>query len=236
MKSRAKPRRSRRTEITPPTRPPLCAPLPSPRGPPQHPDPTRPPRTSHPPSNPSPQVSVSGSASASVSKTHREEPDSIPIHLGSFGSSQAVAPSPEGRQTIAQRVSAGFRPHMHTQPRQGGQNPFAHEHQHPIASSDVENTPEHEPDKPQSFEAAKEGRHRRSGIPLLPPVRNPPRRISPATSSPNDRPSSPSPFAASRLRVRPCGLNARPTAAKITESRKRTPFPSDEAALLEHSP
>ncbi len=37
--------------------------------------------------------------------------------------SGAVAPGPEGRQMIAQRVSAGFRPPMITQPRQGRQKP-----------------------------------------------------------------------------------------------------------------
>ena len=37
--------------------------------------------------------------------------------------SEAVAPGPEGRQTIAQRVSAGFRPQKNIQPRQGRQNP-----------------------------------------------------------------------------------------------------------------
>ena len=39
--------------------------------------------------------------------------------------SEAVAPGPEGRQTIAQRVSAGFRPPSNIQPRQGRQNPGA---------------------------------------------------------------------------------------------------------------
>jgi len=34
-----------------------------------------------------------------------------------------VAPSPEDRQTIAQRVSAGFRPQKNIQPQQGRQNP-----------------------------------------------------------------------------------------------------------------
>jgi hypothetical protein len=34
-----------------------------------------------------------------------------------------VAPGPEGRQILAQRVSAGFRPHMKTQPRRGDRSP-----------------------------------------------------------------------------------------------------------------
>jgi len=36
---------------------------------------------------------------------------------------QAVASGPEGRQTIAQRVSAGFRPPMKTQPQRGDRSP-----------------------------------------------------------------------------------------------------------------
>jgi hypothetical protein len=36
---------------------------------------------------------------------------------------QAVAPGPEGRQMIAQRVSAGFRPPMNTQPQRGDRFP-----------------------------------------------------------------------------------------------------------------
>jgi hypothetical protein len=41
---------------------------------------------------------------------------------------KAMAPGPEGRQTIAQRVSAGFRPTINTQPREGRQIPrfFTH--------------------------------------------------------------------------------------------------------------
>jgi hypothetical protein len=44
---------------------------------------------------------------------------------------------------------------MNTQPRQGRQNPFAHERQSAIASPSLSNAPEHKPDKPQSLEAAK---------------------------------------------------------------------------------
>jgi hypothetical protein len=78
-------------------------------------EPIRPRRTMNPPGKPS--HHASGSASASVSKTHGEEPGSIPIHLGNFGSPRAVPPGPEGRQTVAQRVSAGFRHHVSTSPR-----------------------------------------------------------------------------------------------------------------------
>jgi hypothetical protein len=37
---------------------------------------------------------------------------------------QAVTPGPEGRQTVAQRVSAGFRPPMKTQPQRGDRSPL----------------------------------------------------------------------------------------------------------------
>jgi len=154
-------------------------------------EPTRPRRTMRPPGKPSPHASVSGSVSASASKTHEEEPDWIPIHLGSFGSSQAVAPGPEGRQTIAQRVSAGFRPPMKTSPGGATDPPFLRDRQQSLAASNVFTE--------------------RQTHALFP-------------------------FASSRLRVRPSGLNSRSMAAKITESRKRTLFPSDETALLEHSP
>ena len=56
---------------------------------------------------------------------------------------------------IAQRVSAGFRPPMKTQPRMGRQIPSPYERQYPIASPEPGNAPEHEADKPQSLEAAK---------------------------------------------------------------------------------
>jgi hypothetical protein len=147
------------------------------------------------------------------------------MHLGSFGSSQAVATGPEGRQMIAQRVSAGFRPHMNTQPREGRQNPFPDERQGAIASPSPRAT------KRISRKASKPPRCPSS------PIRNPPastglksaRSHSPATSSPNDRPTAPTFFAASRLRVRPFGLNPERMAAKITEGRNRTLFPTDEA-------
>ena len=84
-------------------------------------EPTHPRWTMTPPGKTSPHAS--GSGSASVSRTHGEEPGSIPIHLGSYGPSQAVAPGPEGRQTVAQRVSAGFRPHMENQPQRGDRFP-----------------------------------------------------------------------------------------------------------------
>ena len=130
MKSHAKPRRPRRREVPTRTRRPPCVPLHGRGflGPPQHPNKTRPLRTSHPTGKPSPHASVSGSGSASVSKTQKEEPAPIPIHLGSLAPSKAVPPGPEGRQMIAQRVSAGFRPTKNTQPRQGRQNPCPHEH------------------------------------------------------------------------------------------------------------
>jgi hypothetical protein len=89
-------------------------------------EPTHPRRTLSPTGNPSPHASLSGSASASVSKTHGEEPGSIPIHLGTFGPSQAVAPGPKGRQTVAQRVSAGFRPPMKTSPAGATDSPLLH--------------------------------------------------------------------------------------------------------------
>jgi hypothetical protein len=62
---------------------------------------------------------------------------------------------PEGRQTVAQRVSAGFRPHMKTSPG-GATEPLpSHEHRHSIDSPKPENAPEREAGKPQSLEAAK---------------------------------------------------------------------------------
>ncbi len=81
-------------------------------------------RTMNPPGKPSPHASgsPSASASASVSRTHEEEPGSIPMHLGSFGS-QAVAPGPEGRQTVAQRVSAGWTWVVGPQPQRGDRTP-----------------------------------------------------------------------------------------------------------------
>ena len=88
--------------------------------------------------NPSHQASVSGSASASVSKTHGEEPGSIPIQLGDFGCSQAVPPGPEGRQMIAQRVSAGFCPPMKASPGGATDPPSsatANSHSPPATSS-----------------------------------------------------------------------------------------------------
>jgi hypothetical protein len=136
-------------------------------------DPTRPHRTRGSPGKPSPHASVSVSGSASVSKTHGEEPGSIPIHLGSFGSSQAVPPGPEGRQMIAQRVSAGFRPPMKTSPG-GATDPIhPHEHQHPLPSPTPDTAPEHESEKPQT------------GV----------------LSSPNNGPTATPFFASSRLRV-----------------------------------
>ncbi len=66
---------------------------------------------------------------------------SIPIHLGSLATSKAVAPGPEGRQTIAQRVSSGFRPPLNSQPRQERQNPFPHKHRiRPHRSTTPRNT------------------------------------------------------------------------------------------------
>jgi hypothetical protein len=108
-------------------------------------DPTRPRRTTNPPGNASPHASGSGSGS----KTHREEPGPIPIRLGSFGSSQAVAPGPEGRQMIAQRVSAGFHPPCTPSPSGAPEHPPPHEHEYPIASPKLGNTSEHETDKPR---------------------------------------------------------------------------------------
>jgi hypothetical protein len=145
-------------------------------------EPTHPRRTMSPPGNPSHHASASGSASASVSKTHGEEPGSIPIRLGPFGPSQSIAPGPEGRQTVAQCVSAGFRPPHENQPRRGDRSLFLRDRQQSLAASNV---------------FAERQTHA-----LFP-------------------------FASSRLRVRPSGLNSRSMAAKITESRKRTLFPSD---------
>ncbi len=54
--------------------------------------------------------------------------------------------------------------------------------------------------KPRSRQ---ETRPCRSGIPLLPPVRNPPGLISPATPSPQDRPTAPAFFASSRETLSP---------------------------------
>jgi len=68
---------------------------------------------------------------------------------------QAVSSGPEGRQTIAQRVSVGFRPPMNHKPRQRRQNPFPRERQHPLPSPAPDNNPEHGSKKPQSLEAAK---------------------------------------------------------------------------------
>ncbi len=61
----------------------------------------------------------------------KDTKDTKPIHSTL---SKAVAPGPEGRQMIAQRVSAGFRPLINTQPREGRQNPFPQRRQHPTAS------------------------------------------------------------------------------------------------------
>ena len=122
---------------------------------------------------------------------------------------QAVAPDPKGRQTIAQRVSAGVR--LRDEPQ----------------------APEHKADKPQSLEAAKS-----SVIAVLESSCFPRFEITPVqlhrrrlrrTTSPRPRPSS-------RLCVRPFRLNHRRMAARIARRRKRALFPSDETALLEHSP
>jgi hypothetical protein len=118
-----------------------------------------------PPGNPSHHASVSASGSASVSKTDEEEPGWIPIHLGTFGSSPAVAPGPAGRQI-------------------------------PL------------PPRPPTV-IRRQQRLRRQTHALFP-------------------------FASSRLRVRPSGLNPRSMAAKITERRKRTLFPPDETAEPTH--
>jgi hypothetical protein len=45
---------------------------------------------------------------------------------------------------------------LNTQPREGRQNPFAHERRSSLAFPSLDNAPEHEADKPQSLEAAKE--------------------------------------------------------------------------------
>jgi hypothetical protein len=45
---------------------------------------------------------------------------------------------------------------MNTQPRQGRQNPFAHERQRAIAAPSLDTASEHEADNPQSLKAAKE--------------------------------------------------------------------------------
>ena len=47
---------------------------------------------------------------------------------------------------IAQRVSAGFRPHMNTQPREGRQNAFPHERQPAFAPPSPASARENEPD------------------------------------------------------------------------------------------
>ena len=140
-------------------------------------EPTRPRRTMNPPGNPSPHASVSGSASASVSKTHGEEPGSIPIQLGNFGCSQAVPPGPEGRQMIAQRVSAGCHPPMKTSP-EGATEPLPHTNTN-IRSLLQRPTPPRNTNQ-RSRKASK-----------------PPRCL----SSPNKGPTATPCFAASRLRV-----------------------------------
>jgi len=78
-----------------------------------------PPADDEPADNPSHHASESGSASASVSKTHGKEPHFFPIHLGSYGPSQAVAPSPEGRQIVAHSVSRGSGVRKYYQPQRG---------------------------------------------------------------------------------------------------------------------
>ena len=44
---------------------------------------------------------------------------------------------------IAQRVSAGFRPPMNTQPREGRQKPLQRDRQHSVASPEPDNAPAH---------------------------------------------------------------------------------------------
>jgi hypothetical protein len=128
-------------------------------------EPTRPQRTMSPSGKPSPHTS--GSASESISKTHGEEPGSIPIHLGSFGSSQAVASGPEGRQTIAQRVNAGFRPPMKTSPGGATDSPLLHT---PDSISPLERIPH-----ARFAQDARTPRQARHGIQSssLPPSRTP---------------------------------------------------------------
>jgi hypothetical protein len=90
---------------------------------------------------------------------------------------------------------------MNTQPRQGRQNPSPHTNTAIRSILQSPKTPRNT--KRLSRKAAKPrsrqgDRCRRSGIPLLPRVRSPPGLISPATSSPHDRPTAPPLFAASR--------------------------------------
>jgi hypothetical protein len=172
-------------------------------------EPTRPRRTISPADKPSPHASVSGSGSASVSKTHGKEPGSIPIDLGSFGSPQAVVPGPEGRQTVAQRVSAGFRPPIEIQPQRGDRPPPPDERHHSLALSRTQRagTRSGQAAKPRSRQGV---RRRRSEIPLLPPVEIRPVFIHEQRRSPNDRHTKQAFFASSRLRVSHlcCGMKS----------------------------
>jgi hypothetical protein len=63
--------------------------------------------------------------------------------------SQAVASGPEGRQMIAQRVSAGFHPPCTPSLSGATEHPPPHKHEYPIASPELGNTTEHETDKPR---------------------------------------------------------------------------------------
>jgi|LauGreDrversion4_2_1035121.scaffolds.fasta_scaffold525938_2 hypothetical protein len=74
---------------------------------------------------------------------------------------------------IAQRVSAGFRPPLNTQPREGRQNPCPRRTPYPTPS--LENAPEHESHKPYSCSrilaqrgrAAEIDRKSEAGAPLI---------------------------------------------------------------------
>jgi hypothetical protein len=130
---------------------------------------------------------------------------------------QAVAPGPEGRQTIAQRVSAGFRPPMNTKPRRGDRFP---------ASS---HTGQQLPARTDSSRPLRSRRKEFTVHSFQFPVSH-------AAQRRQDRKASGfRPFPPSRLRVRPSGLNPKSMAAKITESRIRPLFPSDETAFLQRS-
>ena len=118
---------------------------------------------------------------------------------------QSVAPGPEGRQKIAQRVSAGFRPPMHSQPRQGRQIPRFFTHRTATPRSDGFLTP-----ASLKTQRRQDRRVMASGL-------------------------RPYPFASLRLCVRPFGLNHRRMAAKITKRRKRKLFPSNKTAFLQRS-
>ena len=129
---------------------------------------TRPRRTMNPPSKSSPNESES--ASASVSKTHGKEPDTIPIHLRSFGSPQSRGSRPAGPSDDSPARERWVPSPRKISPGRGDRSPPPHEHQHPLPSPAPDDAPEHESEKPQSFEAAKVSAWNRQLEPRISPI------------------------------------------------------------------